>query len=216
MDGDNPTGGDNQQGRSRGSLTPNYVAGFIDGEGCFSVSIRPHPSIQDPKRWLIAPVFQAYQHRDNVVILEMIRDFFGCGRLTAKGPNRSVMTYSVYGVDPERVIIPFFDRYPLISRKHEDFLKFREIVRLMRRKEHRGERGFRRVVELAFSMNQRGKQRKYRIEDVLAKPSETARRAVQLIEFELKIQSDPHGDVGRAAEMTAPPNDHPGVWAIKR
>ena len=127
MHGDNPTGGDNQQGRSRGSLTPNYVAGFIDGEGCFSVSIRPHPSIQNPKRWLIAPVFQAYQHRDNVVILEMIRDFFGCGRLTAKGPNRSVMTYSVYGVDPERVIIPFFDRYPLISRKHEDFLKFREI-----------------------------------------------------------------------------------------
>jgi len=127
-------------------------------------------------------VFQAYQHRDNVVILEMLRDFFGCGRLTAKGPNSSVLTYSVYGVDLERVIIPFFDRYPMMSRKHEDYLKFREVVRLMRRKLHRTNDGFRRIVELAFSMNQRGKQRKYRIEDVLAEPSETARRVPRLFE----------------------------------
>ena len=146
------------------------------------MSIRPHPSIQNPKRWLIAPVFQAYQHRDNVVILEMLRDFFGCGRLTAKGPNSSVVTYSVYGVDLERAIIPFFDRFPMMSRKHEDYLKFREVVHLMRRKQHRTDDGFRRIVEIAFSMNQRGKQRKYRIEDVLAKPSETARRVPRLIE----------------------------------
>ena len=146
------------------------------------MSIRPHPTVQNPTRWLIAPVFQAYQHRDNVVILEMLRDFFGCGRLTAKGPNSSVLTYSVYGVDLERVIIPFFDRYPMMSRKHEDYLKFREVVRLMRRKLHRTNDGFRRIVELAFSMNQRGKQRKYRIEDVLAEPSETARRVPRLFE----------------------------------
>jgi hypothetical protein len=158
------------------------VAGFIDGEGCFSVSIRSHPSIQNPRRWLIAPVFQAYQHRDNVVILEMLRDFFGCGRLTAKGPNSSVMTYSVYGVALERVIIPFFDRSPLASRKREDYMKFRDVVLLMRRKAHRTDAGFRRIVEIAFSMNQRGKQRKYRIEDVLAKPSETARRVPRLFE----------------------------------
>ena len=176
MGGDNPSGGDNQQGRSRGSLTPDYVAGFVDGEGCFCVSIRPHPSIRAPKRWLIAPVFQAYQHRDNVLILELLQAFFGCGRLTAKGPNSSVMTYSVYGVDVERVIIPFFDQYPLISRKREDYLKFREIVHLMRVGAHRTDAGFQHIVKLAFSMNQRGKQRKDRIEDVLAEPSETARR----------------------------------------
>src|SRR5438874_647128 len=93
MGSDNPTGGDNQQGRPRGgSLTPDYVSGFIDGEGCFCVSIHPHPTT----RWLVAPCFQAYQHRDNVVILEALMDFFGCGRITAKGPNSSVMTYSVY------------------------------------------------------------------------------------------------------------------------
>src|SRR6266511_2407134 len=202
MNGDNPSGGDHQQGRPRCSLTPDYVAGFIDGEGCFSVSVHPHPSIKRPTRWLIAPCFQAYQHRDNGEILEMLRTFFGCGRIMPKGPNSNVLTYSVYRRrDLESVIIPFFERYPLISRKHEDFIRFREIVRSMQQKAHRTDAGFRRIVELAFSMNQRGKQRRYRIEEVLAEPSETVRQAP---EPPVKIQSDPHGDMGRAAEMTAP------------
>jgi hypothetical protein len=205
MSSENPSGADNQQGRSRGSLPPEYVSGFIDGEGCFSVSVHPHPSIAKPVRWLIAPCFQAYQHRYNVEILESLRDFFGCGRITAKGPKSDVLAYSVYRRrDLESVIIPFFERCPLLSRKREDFEKFREIVLMMQRRLHLTDKGFSRIVELAFSMNQRGKQRRYRIEDVLAKPSETVRRAPVP---PVKIQSDPHGDMGRVAEMTTPPID---------
>jgi hypothetical protein len=205
MDGDNPSGGDYQQGRPRCSLTPAYVAGFVDGEGCFSVSIRPHPTVRyGGRRWLIGPVFQVYQHQDNAGILEAIRLFFGCGRVVPKGPRSSVLTYSVYRrSDLESVIIPFFERNPLVSRKHDDFLKFKEVVRLMQLKEHQTACGFRRIVEMAFSMNQHGKQRRYRLEDVLAEPSETVRRALPPTGGVMR-QSDPHGDMGRAAEMTAP------------
>jgi len=171
MFGDNPSSGDYQQGRPQRVLTPDYVAGFIDGEGCFCVSIHPHPTVRYGNRWLIAPSFQAYQHRENVGILEAIRDFFGLGHISAKGPNSSVMTYSVYRrEDQESVIIPFFDRYPLVSKKQDDFLKFREIVTLMQRKAHRTDEGFLAIVELAFAMNQRGKQRRYRIEEVMRNP----------------------------------------------
>jgi hypothetical protein len=202
MSSENPSGADDQQGRSRGSLPPEYVSGFIDGEGCFSVSVHPHPSIAKPNRWLVAPCFQAYQHRYNVEILESLRDFFGCGRIRAKGPNSDVLTYSVYRRrDLESVIIPFFERCPLLSRKQEDFEKFREIVLMMQQRLHLTDEGFRRIVELAFTMNQRGKQRRYRLEDILAKPSETVRRAPAK---PVKIQSEPHGDMGRAAEMTVP------------
>ena len=178
MTGDNPTGGDHQQGRPRGSLTPDYVVGFVDGEGCFSVSVRPHPSIANPERWLISPVFQAYQHRDCVEILHQLRAFFGCGSITSKGPNSKVMTFSVHSKrDLESVIIPFFEEHPLLV-KHADFTKFSEVVHLMRRKAHRTSDGLRRIIELSFSMNQRGKQRKYRLEEVLAEPSETVRQAL--------------------------------------
>ena len=104
--------------------------------------------------------------------------FFGCGRITSKGPESTVMTCSVYRRrDLESAIVPFFERHSLVSRKREDFAKFAEIVRLMQTDAHRTPEGFRRIVELAFSMNQRGKQRRYRLEEVLAEPSETARRA---------------------------------------
>jgi hypothetical protein len=204
MAGDNPTGGDYQQGRPSGcSLTPDYVAGLVDGEGCFSVSVHPHPTVRYGTRWLIAPSFHVYQHRDNVEILEKLRSFFDCGRIVSKGPNSAVMTYSVYRrADLESAIVPSFERCPLRSRKQEDFLKFREIVRMMQAKAHRTDDGFRRIVEIAFSMNKNGKQRRFSLEEVLAEPSETVRRAP--LEAEAMRQSDPHGDMGRTAEMTVP------------
>lgn len=156
-----------------------------------------------PDPVLIGPCFQVYQIGSNVGILEMIMAHFGCGRISSKGPNSSVMTYSVYRRrDLESVVVPFFESHPMLSNKQQDFLKFREVVTRMSRKEHYDEKGFRRIVEVAFSMNQRGKQRRYSITDVLKEPSETARRApaTELV----KIQSEPHGDVRRAAEMTAP------------
>ena len=208
MSSDNPPGAGNQQGRSRGRLAPQYVAGFVDGEGCFSVSVHPHPTVRYGRRWLIAPCFQVYQHRDHVSILEELRDLFACGHIRPKGPKSSVLTYSVYRRrDLESTIIAYFERYPFLVLKRTDFEKFSEIVRMMQQGLHREDEGFRRIVEIAFSMNQRGKQRRYRLEDVLAEPSETARRAS--VE-RMKIQSDPHGDLGRAAEMTVPPQER--LW----
>jgi len=147
-------------------LTPDYIAGFVDGEGCFSVSIRPHPTA--PHGWLIHPVFQVYQHRDNVEILEKMIEFFGCGTLVPKGPNSAVITLSVHSKrDLVGIVIPFFDEHSFVSKKGHDYNKFREIVFRMKDKEHLSELGFRELVALAFQMNARGKQRKYKLEQVL-------------------------------------------------
>jgi hypothetical protein len=181
MEGDNPSGADNQQGRPRDSLTPDYIAGFVDGEGCFCVSIYPHPTVRYGARYQIAPSFQVYQDRANVEILEKLKRHFGCGSITSKGPNSNVMTFSIYSRRMlQTVVVPFFDEYPLVSAKHDDFLKFREVVLSMQRKEHLTRDGFLRIVEIAFSMNQRGKQRKYRKEDLIVEPSETQRQAASL------------------------------------
>ena len=172
------SGADNQQGRPQGLLSPDYLAGFVDGEGCFSVSIRPHPTVRYGNRWHVAPCFQVYQHRSNVAVLELIREYFGCGRITSKSGSVNVMTFAVYSrMDLESTVIPFFELHPLLSGKQRDFEKFREIVLAMQRKEHRTEAGFRKIVELAFSMNQRGRGRRYSMEEILAEPSETVRRA---------------------------------------
>ena len=119
----------------------------------------------------------------------------------AKGA--SVMTFAVYGRrDLETAVIPFFEQHPLHSTKREDFLKFRRVVLAMQQKQHRTDDGFRRIVELAFSMNHHGKQRRYTLEEILAEPSETVRRASNV--RQTMRQSDPHGDMRRAAEMSVP------------
>jgi len=77
--------------------------------------------------------------------------------------------------------------------KHGDFCKFASIARSIRQKEHLTAEGFERIVRLAFSMNEQGKQRAQSLNDVLAGSSETVRRAHLL---DVMIQSDPYGDIG--------------------
>ena len=133
-------GADNQQERP---LDPWYVTGFVDAEGCFSVSVRPHPNVEEPTRWLMAPVFQSYQHRDGLRILEDLKEFFGCGTLVPKGPNSNVITFSVHGLDNLSTrVLPHFRRYPLQTYKAIEYEKFCEIVRGMRAGEHRNPEGF--------------------------------------------------------------------------
>jgi hypothetical protein len=194
MSSDNVSGGDNQQetALSRQEIDASWVVGFVDGEGCFSVSVHRNPFVRRTRGWQLTPTFQVYQHQDHRSVLEELAGLFGCGFIRPKGPNSSVLTYSVYNLrELDELVIPFFEQHPL-RVKHHDFAAFARIVRAMRRKEHLTDNGFEELVRLAYGMNAHGKQRSRSLESVLAGSSETARQAPQL---EGKIQSDLHGDM---------------------
>ncbi|KKW16940.1 MAG: LAGLIDADG homing endonuclease [Parcubacteria group bacterium GW2011_GWA1_50_14] len=76
-------------------------------------------------------------------------------------------------------VIPFFEKYPIIGKKYQEFIRFREIVKMLERKEHRTTQGFKKIVQIAYSMNQRGKGRKYTMQQIFSTldlSSETTRR----------------------------------------
>jgi len=179
MDSDNPSGADNQQETavSRLVLDPQWVVGFVDGEGCFSVSIHRHPGVRS-FGWQVNPVFQVSQHRDARGVLDALLPFFGCGRVRSKGEGSAVM---IFAVDRRRDlrthVIPFFARYPPVV-KRRDFAVFAEICRRLDAREHFTREGFEHVVRLAYAMNARGKQRARSLDVVLAGSSETARQAL--------------------------------------
>jgi LAGLIDADG endonuclease len=166
---------DNQQERL---LNPWYITGWFDGEGCFSVSVHPHPSAR--YRWLIDPVVQTYQHKDSIEILERIKNYFKAGVIRPKGPSSNVLTYSVESRSViYQKIIPHFIQYPLQTRKNNDFILFCKIIEAMENKEHHQIEGFKRIVDLAFQMNPHGKNRKYELGDIiksLKESSETIRQ----------------------------------------
>ena len=179
MSSDNPSGADNQQETrdQERHLDPWWVVGFVDGEGCFSVSVHRNPHVRRTRGWQLQAVFQAYQHEDHREVLDRLKSFFGCGRVTPKGPNSKVLTYSVWALgELQEKILPFFERHPLLI-KQPDFERFADIVRSMRRKEHLTAEGFERLTRLAYAMNANGKQRSRTLEEVLMGSSETARQA---------------------------------------
>ena len=208
MESENPSGADNQQetASSCSVLDPNWIVGFVDGEGCFSVSVHRSAMMHRHGGWQLQPVFHVYQHQDHRDVLERLIPVFGCGSVRPKGPNSMVWTFAVDGLrNLEKAVLPFFEQHPPII-KRQDFACFAEIVRSMRRKEHLSSNGFERLVRLAYGMNANGKQRSRTLEQVLVGSSETAREALQdrWNRSGVKIQSDPHGDMRSQAEMTWP------------
>ena len=166
---------DNQQERL---LDPWYITGWFDGEGCFSVSVHPHPGAR--YKWLVDPTVQTYQHKDSREVLEKIRNYFGVGAIRPKGPNSNVLTYSVESRSIIREkLIPHFIKYPLQTKKLNDFRLFCEILQSLENKEHYQIDGLIRIIALAFQMNPNGKNRKYKLDDIirdLRESSETIRQ----------------------------------------
>ena len=180
MGSENPTGGDNQQETDVNSsleLDPHWVAGFVDGEGCFSVSIHRNPRYARRSfGWQIHPVFQVSQHRAHRAVLEELVSVFDCGRVRSKGASSPVMVFAVEAnADLRGKVIPFFERYPLIV-KRDDFRRFAAILAGLAAGEHFTKDGFERLVRLAYGMNAHGKQRTRSLEEILGS-SETVRQA---------------------------------------
>jgi len=173
---------DNQQERlpKKSKYLHYYIAGFVDGEGCFSVSIHRRESARFG--WIVDPMFQVYQHKDNRQTLELIKNTFQCGYITEKSGSSNVSTYIV---DNRRDLIgkidPFFRKHQLISNKYSSFLLFSEIVARMAKRDHWEKDGLKEIIVLAFRMNSSGRQRKYSLEEVLSsleESSETTRQTI--------------------------------------
>ena len=140
-----------------------YFAGFVDGEGCFTVSFSPRSTLLIG--WEVRPSFSVSQNADRSEVLLLMQQHFGCGSIR---PDRSDKTlkYEVRCLDDlvER-IIPFFEANPLISSKQRDFERFANVCRLVRAGAHRTQSGLREIVDLAMPMNTSGK-RKFAIEAI--------------------------------------------------
>lgn len=136
---------------------PSYISGYVDGEGCFTVSISPRPTLL--VGWEVRPSVSVSQNGDRSEVLLEIQRYFGCGTLR---PDRSDRTlkWEVRSLPLllERVI-PHFRRYPLRSGKQRDLELFANICQRMARGEHRSAAGFEEIVRLAGQMNPSGKRR---------------------------------------------------------
>jgi hypothetical protein len=100
----------------------------------------------------VLPEFTVVQHERDAQLLHALKAFFGCGVVRTNHGDR--LAYRVRSQQHllER-ILPFFERHPLRSKKHIDFLKFREVLLMMQEGEHLKGGGLERIREIASKMN---------------------------------------------------------------
>lgn len=159
MPRDNASNADNQQERLK---TVGWIIGFVDGEGCFSVSIFRNRKAGG-LGWQVFPEFVVTQEKKSITSLRDVQEFFGCGRiyvnrLTRKSENHreELYRYCVRSVsDLTTKIIPFFEVNSLRTAKQEDFMKFKKIVGLISEKQHLSLKGMRRIAKIIERMNRK-------------------------------------------------------------
>jgi hypothetical protein len=174
-----------------------YLAGFTDGEGSFNVSFRPRSDYAFP--WKVSLCFNISQ-RDPVVLF-LFKKYLECG--TMRQRQDGVWYYEVNNLRPLlENVIPFFERFQFLSaKKKRDFSKFQALAELMSRGRHLSREGVDEILAIRRGMNDR-ETRRYSDEIVLAR-FENPQRLYARPSDGMR-QSDLHGNVQSAAEMTAP------------
>jgi hypothetical protein len=142
-------------------LNPFWMSGFIDGEGCFSISF----SLRQKMKWglEIRPSFSVTQKNDkNLINLELFKQiplFFKCGYLRFNKQDNMCLYETRNLTDIQKNIIPFFRKYPLQTSKKNDFDKFVIICNKLSQGLHLNKSGLCEIIEIAYTMNTSGKKK---------------------------------------------------------
>lgn len=123
-------------------ITGEYIAGFVDGEGCFSLTYRKDKG----KYYYWKASFAISLRADDPEIIKSIKEYFCCGNISY---SRNNIRFEI--TDPDLLnekIIPFFGEHQLIGKKRNDFELWKEAVYIIVKNKRRsinsakGTRGF--------------------------------------------------------------------------
>ena len=144
-----------------------FLAGFVEGEGSFNVSLRR--KVDYKVSWQVVMSFNVSQK--DPTILHILRDQLNCGIIKVRKRDE---LHSFDVTSPRDIIqnvIPFFQKYPVLSNsKRKNFALFCSIAKLMNQGKHKTMSGLRKILEIRERINEgKGRTRKYGIDDVFPK-----------------------------------------------
>ena len=178
---DNPIGADNQQERPG---FEQWVVGFVDGEGCFSVPIFRNPTCR--LGWQVQPEFTVVQGARSMHVLHELKRFFGCGQVGRNGRHdnhrEDLFHFRVRSLgDHVGRVIPFFVANPLKTAKRGDFGVFADVVSLMAQRLHLTPEGLRRIAEMTQSANRKAPSRFLESSEAIRQPPLSDGRGEEMV-----------------------------------
>mgnify|MGYP001592156966 CR=1 FL=1 len=141
-----------------------FLAGFVEGEGSFNVSLRRKADYK--VSWQVVMSFNVSQK--DPTILRILKRKLNCGIIKVRKKD---FLYSYDVTNPQDIIlkvIPYFRKFPLLSEsKRKNFAIFRKIANIMDKGGFKTLSGLRKILELRELINEgKGRTRKYGIRDV--------------------------------------------------
>lgn len=116
-------------------LPGDYIAGFVDGEGCFYINFRRdvrHERKNKPVYFYWTIGFAITLRGDDKEILEKIKTSLNCGRLSFD--KRGQARYEVTDLnDLLSKMVPFFDKYALRAKKRFDYQLWKGALAIFQR-----------------------------------------------------------------------------------
>jgi hypothetical protein len=146
-------------------LNPDYLTGFVDGEGCFSLSI--YKQGKNLTGWQVKPIFSISLHNKDIKLLEAIQRTLKIGKIYKHGVDS--IQYRVSSLKNLQIITDHFDSYPLITQKSVDYLLFKQAITIIKNKEHFSIEGLLKLVGIKATLNW-GLSDKFKESFPLAKP----------------------------------------------
>ena len=122
--------------KNRDKLSGNYIAGFVDGEGCFALKFRKdikqnkgNKKFREYFYWGVEFVIQL--RSDDIEILRLIKGTLKCGNINTL-KNGEQARYSVQNAKENyEKIVPFFRKHRMFGKKGLDFELWAQAVAIL-------------------------------------------------------------------------------------
>ena len=139
-------------------LNNDWVQAFIDGEGCFYFGIANTKNRLN-KYQALTPTLSIAQSSHSVKLLKAFIDFFGFGYIKPKynitnlKEAKASRTVNRYIINQYEIVIDFIKKYPMLTRKHLDYLDWKTLIKMKKEKAYLNEKGRLLMQNIKSTMN---------------------------------------------------------------
>ena len=132
-------------------IHPDWVAGFVSAEGHFYVEIKKSSSMK--LGYQIILISKITQHVRDEQLIKNLVTFLGCGRFY-KRPKENIVDFLCKSLSENiDVVLPFFEKHPILGIKALDFQDWSKIAYLIKSRAHLTTKGLNEILEIKSRMN---------------------------------------------------------------
>lgn len=131
-------------------LDPHWILGFISAEGNFDVRI---PVTNSKLGYRVQLRFRVTQHSRDIQLMNKIVEYFNTGKVYNYNGRSAISITIVDFTAITEILIPFFEKYPIIGVKFFDFVDWCKIHNLMLNRNHLNINGINSIKLIKSGMN---------------------------------------------------------------